>query len=154
MRLRQFSLNSIRRKEMNIRAKWAQFIIKSENKGKKTQKRLDFFEQILYDNQADLRIQPAQSKYDPLAQSVEHLTFNQGVRSSNLRWITKEKPWSRCVSTVSRLFSFLFQCSRFSLASIVNLQALCCIFKLLDTWIGIAYTAYIAIGAKQPLGQL
>ena len=27
--------------------------------------------------------------YDPLAQSAEHLTFNQGVRSSNLRWITK-----------------------------------------------------------------
>ena len=26
---------------------------------------------------------------DPLAQSVEHLTFNQGVRSSNLRWVTK-----------------------------------------------------------------
>ena len=25
---------------------------------------------------------------DSLAQSVEHLTFNQGVRSSNLRWIT------------------------------------------------------------------
>ena len=29
-------------------------------------------------------------KYDPLAQSVEHLTFNQGVRSSNLRWVTKK----------------------------------------------------------------
>ena len=26
---------------------------------------------------------------DPLAQSVEHLTFNQGVRSSSLRWVTK-----------------------------------------------------------------
>ena len=25
---------------------------------------------------------------DPLAQSAEHLTFNQGVRSSNLRWVT------------------------------------------------------------------
>ena len=25
---------------------------------------------------------------DSLAQSVEHLTFNQGVRSSNLRWVT------------------------------------------------------------------
>ena len=25
---------------------------------------------------------------DPLAQAVEHLTFNQGVRSSNLRWVT------------------------------------------------------------------
>ena len=28
-------------------------------------------------------------KYGPLAQLAEHLTFNQGVRSSNLRWITK-----------------------------------------------------------------
>ena len=28
------------------------------------------------------------SMYDPLAQSAEHLTFNQGVRSSNLRWVT------------------------------------------------------------------
>ena len=27
--------------------------------------------------------------YDPLAQSVEHLTFNQGVRGSSLRWVTK-----------------------------------------------------------------
>ena len=29
--------------------------------------------------------------YDPLAQLAEHLTFNQGVRSSNLRWITNRK---------------------------------------------------------------
>ena len=28
-------------------------------------------------------------EYDPLAQTVEHLTFNQGVRSSSLRWVTK-----------------------------------------------------------------
>jgi hypothetical protein len=27
--------------------------------------------------------------YGPLAQAVEHLTFNQGVRSSSLRWLTK-----------------------------------------------------------------
>ncbi len=27
---------------------------------------------------------------DPLAQPVEHMTFNHGVRSSNLRWITKQ----------------------------------------------------------------
>ncbi len=27
---------------------------------------------------------------DSLAQSVEHLTFNQGVRGSNPRWVTKE----------------------------------------------------------------
>ena len=29
------------------------------------------------------------TKHDPLAQSVEHLTFNQGVRGSSLRWVTK-----------------------------------------------------------------
>ena len=29
--------------------------------------------------------------YDPLAQSVEHLTFNQGVRGSSLRWVTKKR---------------------------------------------------------------
>ena len=27
------------------------------------------------------------TKYDSLAQLAEHLTFNQGVRSSNLRWV-------------------------------------------------------------------
>ena len=27
-------------------------------------------------------------QYVPLAQSVEHMTFNHGVRSSNLRWVT------------------------------------------------------------------
>ena len=29
------------------------------------------------------------AKYDPLAQSAEHLPFKQGVRSSNLRRVTK-----------------------------------------------------------------
>ena len=28
--------------------------------------------------------------YDPLAQSVEHLTFNQGVRDSSSRWVTNK----------------------------------------------------------------
>ena len=31
-----------------------------------------------------------QAAYDPLAQLAEHLTFNQGVRSSNLRWVTRK----------------------------------------------------------------
>ena len=31
-------------------------------------------------------------RYDPLAQSAEHLPFKQGVRSSNLRWITISNP--------------------------------------------------------------
>ena len=39
------------------------------------------------------------SANDPLAQPVEHLTFNQGVRSSNLRWITKI-PETPCVSGI------------------------------------------------------
>ena len=33
----------------------------------------------------------SENLYDPLAQLAEHLTFNQGVRSSNLRWVTKTK---------------------------------------------------------------
>ena len=28
-------------------------------------------------------------QYDPLAQLVEHMTFNHGVPSSNLGWVTK-----------------------------------------------------------------
>ena len=28
------------------------------------------------------------ARFDPLAQSVEHLTFNQGVRGSSPRWVT------------------------------------------------------------------
>ena len=33
-------------------------------------------------------LSPALAPHDPLAQLAEHLTFNQGVRSSNLRWVT------------------------------------------------------------------
>ena len=33
----------------------------------------------------------APAMFDPLAQLAEHLTFNQGVRSSNLRWVTKDR---------------------------------------------------------------
>ena len=40
---------------------------------------------------------PATPASDPLAQSAEHLTFNQGVRSSNLRWVTNSPiPTSVC----------------------------------------------------------
>ena len=38
---------------------------------------------------------------DPSAQTVEHLTFNQGVRSSSLRWVTNKK------STMQRIVLFL-----------------------------------------------
>ena len=43
------------------------------------------------DNPSKIRYNTEALRVDPLAQSVEHLTFNQGVRSSNLRWITKRK---------------------------------------------------------------
>ena len=42
--------------------------------------------------------------YDPVAQSAEHLPFKQGVRSSNLRWVT--------TSEQSPLCSGAFLCSR------------------------------------------
>ena len=31
------------------------------------------------------------SEYDPLAQPAEHMTFNHGVRSSILRWVTRKQ---------------------------------------------------------------
>ena len=31
------------------------------------------------------------NEIDPLAQMAEHMTFNHGVRSSTLRWVTKVK---------------------------------------------------------------
>ena len=97
------------------------------------QKSLDFLVQILYDNQADLQIQPAQSKYDPLAQSVEHLTFNQGVRSSNLRWITKREALKSLCINGSK--AFFISISMLPIQSRIYCKptGACCIFKLLDT---------------------
>ncbi len=44
---------------------------------------------------AEKRIQPSPPKFDPVAQSAEHLPFKQGVRGSNPRWVTnREKPAS------------------------------------------------------------
>ena len=48
------------------------------------------------------------SANDPLAQSVEHLTFNQGVRSSSLRWVTKKAR----ETFVSRAFLICFTTER------------------------------------------
>lgn len=45
-------------------------------------------------------------KNDPLAQLAEHLTFNQGVRSSNLRWVTIVLE----TRTLSRAFGFFIFC--------------------------------------------
>ena len=39
------------------------------------------------------------AKNDPLAQTVEHLTFNQGVRSSSLRRVTKKVVWIQRIHT-------------------------------------------------------
>ena len=48
--------------------------------------------------------------YDPLAQSAEHLPFKQGVRSSNLRWITRKK---RLLSADKRRFlNDMFRCAK------------------------------------------
>ena len=41
--------------------------------------------------------------YDPVAQSAEHLPFKQGVRSSNLRWVT--------IVTLGEHFRFLWSAS-------------------------------------------
>ena len=43
--------------------------------------------------------------YDSLAQSVEHLTFNQGVRGSNPRWVTKQSLAFTPLSSVFARFS-------------------------------------------------
>ena len=34
-------------------------------------------------------------RFDPLAQLVEHLTFNQGVPRSSRGWVTKKIPWCK-----------------------------------------------------------
>ena len=47
-----------------------------------------------------------QMKYGALAQSVEHLTFNQGVRGSNPRWITNKKSTQSKMLYVYFLFPF------------------------------------------------
>ncbi len=50
---------------------------------------LDFLRLFGYNMLAQFR-RSGVAAFDPLAQSVEHLTFNQGVRGSNPRWITKK----------------------------------------------------------------
>ena len=50
---------------------------------------------------------PPQKICDSLAQSVEHLTFNQGVRSSNLRWVTNIKRRHNQVAKVEDCNSFI-----------------------------------------------
>ena len=46
--------------------------------------------------------------YDPLAQLAEHLTFNQGVRSSNLRWLTKRFAYiGKCLCKSFSVFNLI-----------------------------------------------
>ena len=49
----------------------------------------NYFE-IIVDKTNSLWYNSRVAKFDPLAQTVEHLTFNQGVRSSSLRRVTKK----------------------------------------------------------------
>ena len=63
--------------------------------------------------------------YDPLAQLAEHLTFNQGVRSSNLRWVTIK------VSTNRRDLFFMVRYGKMSLLALTLFQ----IWSVLQTYI-------------------
>ena len=56
---------------------------------------LDFLRLFGYNMLAQFR-RSGVAASDPLAQSVEHLTFNQGVRGSNPRWITKKAVRRQC----------------------------------------------------------
>ena len=60
-------------------------------KAKKTliffKKSVDICFKVLYNN---LRCQATTTQYGSLAQLAEHLTFNQGVRGSNPRWLTRK----------------------------------------------------------------
>ena len=50
----------------------------------------DYYYRMIDSQSGDAGSIPAGATiYDPLAQLEEHLTFNQGARSSRLRWITK-----------------------------------------------------------------
>ncbi len=60
-------------------------MLKNKQKSKKLKKSIDRTQKTLYNIKVF-----STTEYDPLAQPAEHLTFNQGVRSSNLRWITKK----------------------------------------------------------------
>ena len=42
--------------------------------------------------------------FAPVAQKVEHMTFNHGVRSSTLRWITKTKATAIAVAFVLAIY--------------------------------------------------
>ena len=43
------------------------------------------------------------SQHEPLAQLVEHLTFNQGVEGSSPSWLTSFPLWLQCGSIVPNI---------------------------------------------------
>ena len=69
---------------------------------------LDFLSSLMY------YIQALNTHCDSLAQLAEHLTFNQGVRGSNPRWLTKRKPFE--IKRFQRVFCFLR--ARYSVATL------------------------------------
>ena len=72
-------------------------------------KRVDRENECCYNNKAI---------YEPLAQSVEHLTFNQGVRGSNPRWVISKAPEIIEVSGVflsHNIFSLRFRATLYPL---------------------------------------
>ena len=57
---------------------------------------LDFLSSLMY------YIQALNTHCDSLAQLAEHLTFNQGVRGSNPRWLTR----IYCISVIFSVYAF------------------------------------------------
>ncbi len=55
------------------------------------QKKLDFLMSVWYHISCAEAVKLSKNIYALLAQLVEHLTLNQGVRGSSPRWRTKEK---------------------------------------------------------------
>ena len=49
---------------------------------------IDKRSEMVYTNKRRRERHTETQAHDPLAQVVEHLTFNQGVPSSNLGWVT------------------------------------------------------------------
>ena len=68
-------------------------------------KKIHFFKKTFKNLLTNANVCDIICKYDeraPLAQKVEHMTFNHGVRSSTLRWSTKKNPVS-----FDRIFLFV-----------------------------------------------
>ena len=73
--------------------------------------------------------------YDPVAQLVEHLTFNQGVRSSRLRWVTNTKSTS---------FGVLFVLVTQRVGAWGKLR-FCCITRIMTFNVKLGIQAYVCV---------